>query len=140
MRVNIDLIARELERHLGAIGHAERRFEALRAKGPDADARGDIFARQRPIALHPDPDRARERTERQQEQPEQRPQGESQRPYSHQCPQAGDDETGAQQSEQETSQDEGRGAEGGYHVKQSTPAGARGDLTPTRANVEVRIY
>src|SRR5689334_24862108 len=59
-------------------GKAELRREPLRSVGMHRDARGEVLARERAVALYAHGDRALEHAERHEEQPEQRARHEAQ--------------------------------------------------------------
>src|SRR5437667_7935941 len=67
VRVDVDLVSRDVERPLAAVGKANGGGEALRTRRPDEEPRRDVLARQHPVALDPDGDRAGDTSEREQE-------------------------------------------------------------------------
>src|SRR5437868_2483760 len=83
VRVDVDLISSELESCLASIGKADRSREALQPLRLHREMRCDILARQRQVTLDTDGDRAREPSERKQEQPGQRPKSKSPRSLPH---------------------------------------------------------
>src|SRR5712671_6099923 len=72
-RVHVDLVPGDRVGRHPPVGKAQRGCEMLRAVGTHSDARGELLARQRAVALYADSDRTFEDSERNKQQPEERP-------------------------------------------------------------------
>src|SRR5437762_11094320 len=83
VRVDVDLVSGELESCLASVGKADGSREALRPLRLHREMRCDVLARQRKVTLDTDGDRAREPSERKQEQPGKRPKSKSSRSPPH---------------------------------------------------------
>src|SRR5919197_6155459 len=109
MRVDVDLVAGDLIARLATVGKAHRRREALRAGRLHDDARGQVLARQRAVALRADGDGAEEAAGREERDGGEQPDGKAERSRAKQRDERGDEEQRAERSENERGDGERRG-------------------------------
>ncbi len=95
-RVDVDLVPGDRVGRHAAVGKLQRGRELLRAVRTHRDARGELLARERAVALDADGDRALEEPQRNEQQPEERPRHEAQGVQAEERGEAGDHEDRAQ--------------------------------------------
>ena len=115
VRIEIDLVAGDIEGRLPAVGEDKARLEALRADRMDDDAPGRLFFNERPVALRTDRNDQRQAAGAKQQHADQRSCEKAQRSRAQQRDEAGRQRDQPHKAEHDASVQEQRKIEGRRH-------------------------